>query len=251
MMQSRSTLSVANLGLVEYQAALALQGAMVAARHHAEIGDTLLLLEHPHVFTLGRGADERFLLSQRQRDVPIHRVSRGGQVTYHGPGQLIGYPILRLEGRERDVHRYLRKLEEAMLRALADCRIEGGRREGLTGIWVGAKKIGSIGVGIKRWTTYHGFALNVCPDLNYFDGIVPCGIEGCEMTSIESISPKQTSVDEFSIRMRARFSEVFGFEESVTTAASQLWQLIASHPTETEEPHHDACTTPSRLDQSA
>ena len=239
-MQSRSTLSVANLGLVEYQAALALQGAMVAARHHAEIGDTLLLLEHPHVFTLGRGADERFLLSQRQRDVPIHRVSRGGQVTYHGPGQLIGYPILRLEGRERDVHRYLRKLEEAMLRALADCRIEGGRREGLTGIWVGAKKIGSIGVGIKRWTTYHGFALNVCPDLNYFDGIVPCGIEGCEMTSIESISPKQTSVDEFSIRMRARFSEVFGFEESVTTAASQLWQLIASHPTESEEPHHDA-----------
>jgi|HubBroStandDraft_6_1064221.scaffolds.fasta_scaffold396415_1 lipoyl(octanoyl) transferase len=240
MMQSRSTLSVANLGLVEYQAALALQGAMVAARHHAEIGDTLLLLEHPHVFTLGRGADERFLLSQRQRDVPIHRVSRGGQVTYHGPGQLIGYPILRLEGRERDVHRYLRKLEEAMLRALADCRIEGGRREGLTGIWVGAKKIGSIGVGIKRWTTYHGFALNVCPDLNYFDGIVPCGIEGCEMTSIESISPKQTSVDEFSIRMRERFSEVFGFEESVTTAASQLWQLIASHPTESEEPHHDA-----------
>jgi len=240
MMQSRSTLSVANLGLVEYQAALAFQGAMVAARHHAEIGDTLLLLEHPHVFTLGRGADERFLLSQRQRDVPIHRVSRGGQVTYHGPGQLIGYPILRLEGRERDVHRYLRKLEEAMLRALADCRIEGGRREGLTGIWVGAKKIGSIGVGIKRWTTYHGFALNVCPDLNYFDGIVPCGIEGCEMTSIESISPKQTSVDEFSIRMRARFSEVFGFEESVTTAASQLWQLIASHPTESEEPHHDA-----------
>jgi len=239
-MQSRSTLSVANLGLVEYQAALALQGAMVAARHHAEIGDTLLLLEHPHVFTLGRGADERFLLSQRQRDVPIHRVSRGGQVTYHGPGQLIGYPILRLEGRERDVHRYLRKLEEAMLRALADCRIEGGRREGLTGIWVGAKKIGSIGVGIKRWTTYHGFALNVCPDLNYFDGIVPCGIEGCEMTSIESISPKQTSVDEFSIRMRARFSEVFGFEESVTTAASQLWQLIASHPTESEERHHDA-----------
>jgi lipoyl(octanoyl) transferase len=240
MMQSRSTLSVANLGLVEYQAALALQGAMVAARHHDEIGDTLLLLEHPHVFTLGRGADERFLLSQRQRDVPIHRVSRGGQVTYHGPGQLIGYPILRLEGRERDVHRYLRKLEEAMLRALADCRIEGGRREGLTGIWVGAKKIGSIGVGIKRWTTYHGFALNVCPDLNYFGGIVPCGIEGCEMTSIESISPKQTSVDEFSIRMRARFSEVFGFEESVTTAASQLWQLIASHPTQSEEPHHDA-----------
>src|SRR5271168_821868 len=251
MMQSRRKLSVANLGVVEYQAALALQTAMVAARQRDEIGDTVLLLEHPHVFTLGRGADERFLLPDRQSDVPVYRVSRGGEVTYHGPGQLIGYPILKLEGRDRDVHRYLRDLEEAMIRALANFDIQATRREGLTGIWIGGKKIGSIGVGIKRWTTYHGFALNVCPDLNYFDGIVPCGIEGCEMTSIESISPKQTSVDEFSIRMRARFSEVFGFEESVTTAASQLWQLIASHPTETEEPHHDACTTPSRLDQSA
>ncbi len=189
-MQSRSTLSVANLGLVEYQAALALQGAMVAARHHAEIGDnvTLLLLEHPHVFTLGRGADERFLLSQRQRDVPIHRVSRGGQVTYHGPGQLIGYPILRLEGRERDVHRYLRKLEEAMLRALADCRIEGGRREGLTGIWVGAKKIGSIGVGIKRWTTYHGFALNICPDLELLRAaLFPAASRNARITSLQEL----------------------------------------------------------------
>ena len=123
-------MSVANLGLVEYQAALALQDAMVAARHADKIGDTLLLLEHPHVFTLGRGADERFLLSQRDSNVPVHRVSRGGQVTYHGPGQLVGYPILKLEGRDRDVHRYLRNLEEAMIRALADCGIEARRREG-------------------------------------------------------------------------------------------------------------------------
>ena len=106
-------------------------------------------------------------------------------MTYHGPGQLIGYPILKLEGRERDVHRYLRLLEEAMILALADWEIAATRRDGLTGVWVGAKKIGSIGVGIKRWTTCHGFALNVCPDLSYFRGIVPCGINGCEMTSIE------------------------------------------------------------------
>src|SRR5271154_4070766 len=114
MMQSRSTLSVANLSLVEYQAALALQGAMVAARHHAEIGDTLLLLEHPHVFTLGRGADARYLLEARP-GVPVFRVSRGGQVTYHGPGQLVGYSILKLEGRDRDIHLYLRRLEQAMI----------------------------------------------------------------------------------------------------------------------------------------
>ena len=113
---------------------------MVAARQADEFGDTLLLLEHPHVFTLGRGADERFLLSQRPADVPVYRVSRGGQVTYHGPGQLIGYPILKLEGRDRDVHRYLRSIEEAMIRALADFDIEATRREGLTGIWVGSEK---------------------------------------------------------------------------------------------------------------
>jgi lipoyl(octanoyl) transferase len=239
-MGRKRTLGVANLGLVEYQAALALQTAMVAARHADEIGDTLLLLEHPHVFTLGRGADERFLLSQRDENVPIYRVSRGGQVTYHGPGQLVGYPILKLEGRDRDVHRYLRDLEQAMIRGLADCDIAATRRDALTGIWIAAKKIGSIGVGIKRWTTYHGFALNVCTDLNFFGGIVPCGIDGCEMTSIEAIKQKAMSVDEFSTTMRSRFTEVFGFETSVTIEPSALWQLIASHPTEPEEQHRDA-----------
>src|SRR5579872_6749338 len=178
MSERTRILSVANLALVEYQAALALQTAMVAARQADAISDTLLLLEHPHVFTLGRGADERFLLAQRPDEVPIYRVSRGGEVTYHGPGQLVGYPIIKLEGRDRDVHRYLRNLEEAMLRALADYAIDATRRERLTGIWVRARKIGSIGVGIKRWTTCHGFALNVCPDLSYFRGIVPCGIDG-------------------------------------------------------------------------
>src|SRR5579871_2701193 len=160
-MNARGTLEVARLGTVEYARALELQDALVAARRDDLIGDTLLLLEHPHVFTLGRGADERYLLETRP-GVPVFRVSRGGEVTYHGPGQLIGYPILKLEGRDRDVHRYLRNLEEAMIRALADCRIEAARRAGLTGVWIDAKKIGSIGVGIKRWTTCHGFALNVC-----------------------------------------------------------------------------------------
>jgi lipoyl(octanoyl) transferase len=228
MMRDTRTLSVANLGIVEYQAALALQDAMVTARHADKIGDTLLLLEHPHVFTLGRGADERFLLSQRDGNVPVHRVSRGGQVTYHGPGQLVGYPILKLEGRDRDVHRYLRNLEEAMIRALADREIEATRREGLTGIWVGAKKIGSIGVGIKRWTTCHGFALNVCPDLSYFGGIVPCGIAGCEMTSIERLSEKEVGVDEFAATIQSRFAEVFRYADCANVEPAALWQHIES-----------------------
>src|SRR5271166_5753538 len=148
MTQGTRILSVANLGIVEYQAALALQNAMVAARHAGEIGDTLLLLEHPHVFTLGRGADERFLLAERESEVPVYRVSRGGQVTYHGPGQLVGYPILKLEGRDRDVHRYLRDLEAAMIDALAEFGIDAVRRDAMTGVWVGSRKIASIGVGI-------------------------------------------------------------------------------------------------------
>src|ERR1017187_3820871 len=179
-MDARGALTVVDLGVVDYDAALAIQTAMLAARIDGTIGDTLLMMEHPHVVTLGRGAAERLIVGN-PASVPIRRVSRGGQVTYHGPGQLIGYPILKLEGRDRDVHRYLRSIEEAMIRALADCEIAATRREGLTGIWVGARKIGSIGVGIKRWTTCHGFALNVCPDLSYFSGIVPCGIDGCEM----------------------------------------------------------------------
>ncbi len=235
MTQNSHILSVANLGIVEYRAALALQAAMVAARQADRIGDTLLLLEHPHVFTLGRGADERFLLPERSRRVPVYRVSRGGQVTYHGPGQLIGYPILTLEGRDRDVHRYLRRIEEAMIHALADCEIAAVRRNGLTGVWVGTKKIGSIGVGIRRWTTCHGFALNVCPDLRFFGGIIPCGIAECEMTSIAEFGHPELTVEGFAIPMRSRFAEVLGYQASVTTGASTLWELAASDSTAIEE----------------
>ena len=225
-------LNIANLGLVDYQAALTLQTAMVTARQADAMPDTLLLLEHPHVFTLGRGADERFLLAQRSDEVPIYRVSRGGEVTYHGPGQLVGYPIFKLEGRDRDVHRYLRNLEEAMLRALADFDIDATRRKGLTGVWAGARKIGSIGVGIKRWTTAHGFALNVCPDLSYFRAIVPCGIAGCEMTSMEALGANEISVDEFAATMRSRFAEVFAYAQTATVDPATLWQLIESHAVE-------------------
>ena len=137
------------------------------------------------------------------------------------------------------MHRYLRNLEEAMILALADHEIDAIRRDGLTGIWVGARKIGSIGVGLKRWTTCHGFALNVCPDLSYFGGIVPCGIDGCEMTSIEVLSEKEIGVEEFATTMRSRFAEVFAYEESATVEPATLWKLIASDAPALEE-HRNA-----------
>ena len=224
---AQRSINVANLGVVDYAAALALQNAMVAARHADEIGDTLLLLEHPHVFTLGRGADERFLLDARTPSVPVYRVSRGGQVTYHGPGQLIGYPILKLEGRDRDVSAYLRNLEEVMIRALGEFGISARRRDKLTGVWVGERKLASIGVGIRRWVTFHGLALNVCPDLRQFTGIVPCGITGCEMTSIAALGHPEVGVGEFAATMRPRFAEVFGYQTIIEADAARLWKLCA------------------------
>ncbi len=225
-------LNVANLGVVDYGDALALQTAMMSARLADQIGDTLLMLEHPHVFTLGRGADERFLLDARRAKVPVYRVSRGGQVTYHGPGQLVGYPILRLEGRDRDIHRYLRKLEEAMILALAHYGIAASRRAGLTGVWVERRKIGSIGVGIRRWVTGHGFALNLCPDLRFFDEIVPCGIEGCEMTSVAALGHPEIRMREFSAATRSRFAEVFTYSTVTDADPARLWKLAAALPVE-------------------
>jgi lipoyl(octanoyl) transferase len=221
------TLSVARLGTVEYAAALDLQSAMLGARMRDELGDTLLLLEHPHVFTLGRGADERFLLNP-PAGIPIHRVSRGGQVTYHGPGQLIGYPILKLAGPERDVLRYLRKLERVMIGALAHCGISAAQRPGLTGVWVGTLKIASIGVGLRRWVTMHGFALNVATDLSMFETIVPCGIEGCRTTSIAALGHEDISIEDFARAIETEFAATFGYDRIVAVSPESLWSLVAS-----------------------
>ena len=221
----REELFTADLGIVDYERAHALQQALVAARMRDEIGDTLLLLEHPHVYTLGRGADEKFILAMRP-GVPVHRVSRGGQVTYHGPGQIVGYPILKLEGAARDVSRYLRHLEQAMIAALARFGIAGERREKLTGVWVDRRKIASIGVGIRRWVTFHGLALNVNPDLAYFDAIVPCGIAGCEMTSLAQLGRTDVRVVEFANALRSAFRDTFEYRAISTADPRRLWSLI-------------------------
>lgn len=226
-METAATLNVARLGVVDYAAALALQDAAVAARTRDDIGDTLLLLEHQHVFTLGRGGDQNYVTNPPD-GIPIYRVSRGGQVTYHGPGQLIGYPIVKLAGTERDVSRYLRKLEQTMIGALHEFGIEAGRRDGMTGVWVGGRKIASIGVGIRRWVTLHGFALNVATDLSYFDAIVPCGIEGCRMTSIAALDHPQVTVEDFARAIQRSFATVFDYNHIVAVAPDRMWTLLES-----------------------
>ncbi|MDH5493867.1 MAG: lipoyl(octanoyl) transferase LipB [Myxococcales bacterium] len=176
------------MGRFEYAASLALQERLLEARAAGAIEDTLLLLEHPPVLTLGRAARPENILVDREelerRGFEVHEIGRGGDVTYHGPGQLVGYPIIALDRHRRDVRRYVWNLEETMIRAVAEYGIEAGRISGLNGTWVGERKIGAVGVRIRRWITMHGFALNVSTDLSGFGMIVPCGIEDKGVTTI-------------------------------------------------------------------
>ena len=217
-------LNIAWLGRIEYQRALELQSKLAAGRQRGDIADTLLLLEHPHVYTLGRGADERFVLDPK--GVPVYRVSRGGQVTYHGPGQLIGYPIIRLDAADRDVIRYLRRLEQVLIESLATLGLAAQRRTGLTGVWIGQEKIASIGVGFRRWVSLHGFALNVTTDLSFFDAIVPCGITGCRMTSVAEQGLGTVSCEAFGHTFAKRFAAAFGYRQVSKLIESEVWSLV-------------------------
>jgi len=187
---SQRRLLVAELGRRSYGEVLELQRRLCRARQSGEITeDLLLLVEHSPVVTLGRGTKATSLpLSPdriRERGVEVFEVERGGDVTFHGPGQLVGYPILDLKHHRQDLHWYLRTVEEALIDALAALRIEAERNPGLTGVWTGGRKVASIGIHVKQWVTFHGFALNVTTDLDYFDLIVPCGIAGVTMTSLQ------------------------------------------------------------------
>jgi lipoyl(octanoyl) transferase len=226
-LSSPRDLVVTWLGRMEYQTALELQDRFAAARMREEVADVLLLLEHPHVYTLGRGADERFVLNPGE--IPVYRVSRGGQVTYHGPGQLIGYPIVKLNGPERDVIRYIRRLEEVLIESLATLGIAAQRRPGLTGVWIGREKIASIGIGFRRWVSLHGFALNITTDLSRFDAIVPCGIAGCRMTSITAQRLGAINSESFSQVVATQFATTFGYERILALSKAELLYLLDRH----------------------
>src|SRR6267143_6595701 len=174
------------LGRMEFARALALQEEIVLKkRDDGSVKDQLLLLEHEPVYTIGRTPDQSSLLGRAHLPHPVFAINRGGQATYHGPGQLMGYPIIDLRGCGQDLHKYLRWLEQLLIDLLAEYGIAASRRESLTGVWVGDRKSASIGVGVRHWITMHGFALNVCGDLSPFDHIVPCGINNVAMTSME------------------------------------------------------------------
>jgi lipoyl(octanoyl) transferase len=230
-----TTCLTVDLGLVKYAEAYALQRRIVAARKADAIADVLLLCEHPHVITQGRNGKREHLLAGenvlRQKGVDFHETSRGGDITYHGPGQIVGYPILNLAAIRRDVVWYVRMLEEVMIRATADYGVIAGREPGKTGIWVShlkeatqssrqeqrgqngqtvPEKLGAIGVHISRWVTSHGFAYNVATDLRFFDLIVPCGITDRKTTSLEKLLGRRANSHEVAGCLTKQFGEVFG-----------------------------------------
>jgi len=198
-----------------YAEALAMQRELVEERRAGRTGDILLLVEHPHVLTLGvRGDGGRsHILAPAERltalDVAVHEAGRGGDITYHGPGQIVGYPIIDLKPDRCDVHRYVRDLEEVLIRVAADYGIEAGRVVGLTGVWVEGEKLAAIGVRIARWITSHGFALNVSTDLDFFKLIVPCGIVDRGVTSLATLLDRSLDVRDVEAHVIEHFAEVF------------------------------------------
>jgi len=202
------------LGLVPYGEALRLQEQVLNSVAEGTAPEALLLLEHPPVYTLGRAssAEEHLLVSEQDlaSRAQVFRVGRGGDVTFHGPGQLVGYPVMDLRVRGRDVHAYVRRLEDVLVATLRDFGVRAGRIPGLTGVWVGSEKIASIGVQVRRSITMHGFALNVSTDLSYFSAIIPCGIQGCRMTSLSRVLGRAVELDQVADTLLPHFARVFG-----------------------------------------
>jgi lipoyl(octanoyl) transferase len=219
-----------SLGRVSYAEALELQRTIARDRISGAIDqDVLLLVEHNPVVTLGRSAKEKHLMATpeflAQHGVELFEVERGGDVTYHGPGQLVGYPIIDLKRHKQDLHWYLRQLEQALMDMLAEYGIPAGRNAGLTGVWSRGKKIASIGVHARDWVTWHGFALNVTTELSYFDLIVPCGIAGVVMTSIaKELGVANPSMGDVMDRVTASFGNLFDLVPVVTPKAALLAQ---------------------------
>jgi lipoyl(octanoyl) transferase len=220
------TVEIRRLGRVDYASALALQRALVEDRRAGRVDDLLLLLEHPHVLTLGvRGDGGRsHILANAEtlaaRGIEVHETGRGGDITYHGPGQLVGYPIIDLQPDRRDVHRYVRDIEEVLIRTAADYGVVAVRVPGLTGVWVGREKLAAIGVRIGRWVTSHGFAFNVTTDLEYFDLIVPCGIADRGVTSLARLLGRPVDRREVEDHLVTHFCRVF--ERTLVAAREPL-----------------------------
>ena len=210
---ANTALDIIRLGRKAYDEVWDRQKKLVDERRLGTVPDTLILVEHDPVYTLGKNSNENHLLRSRDTNIPVYQIERGGDVTFHGPGQLVGYPILDLRDHCQSVSWYMRTLEEVLIQTLGQFCIEARRRVGLTGVWVGEEKIAALGVRLSRWVSMHGFALNVNTDLNFFDGIIPCGIFEYDVTSMTRVLGKEVSMVEVEETIITIFRTLFSFQK--------------------------------------
>ena len=208
-------IDILNLGVKPYKEVWDLQKELVEKRRNSQINDTLILVEHEPVYTLGKNADENHILQHSPQDVKTYHIERGGDVTFHGPGQLVGYPILDLHNYKKSISWYMRSLEQLIIDTLAEYGITAERKVGLTGVWVGDEKIAALGVRVTRWVTMHGFALNVTPDLIYYSSIIPCGIFEYGVTSMAKLLTDEVAVDSVKQVLIEKFMNQFQTTESM------------------------------------
>ncbi|MCX6143943.1 MAG: lipoyl(octanoyl) transferase LipB [Ignavibacteriales bacterium] len=205
---------VSHLGRTRYAETWDLQHKLLELRQRGQIEDVLLFTEHDHVYTIGKGGDDNHLLASddelTQDGTEVFHIDRGGDITYHGPGQVVGYPIVDLNQHSPDIHAYLRQLEEVLIATLGTFGIQGGREEGMTGVWTSGEKIAAIGVKVSRWVTMHGFALNVNTDLQKFARIIPCGIFHKGVTSMKQVLGREIALEEVERKLTESFASIFG-----------------------------------------
>ena len=219
-------LAVSDIGRTRFGEAWGLQQRLFHLRHYGLIGDTLLFTEHDHVYTIGKGGDENHLLASpselQEGGIEVFKIDRGGDITYHGPGQIVGYPIIDLNLYFPDIHKYLRCLEETIILTLGEYGIEATREPDFTGVWVNGEKIAAIGVKVSKWVTMHGFALNVNTDLSKFGRIIPCGIFHKGVTSLNRVLDKKIDLADVQQKLASSFCQVFGCEPFCLDRASLL-----------------------------
>jgi lipoyl(octanoyl) transferase len=205
--------------MIDYNQAWDLQKEIFDLRLHNRIEDSLFLLEHPHTYTLGKVADKENLISTKEQlqelGINVYEIDRGGDITYHGPGQIVGYPIIKLSDWKEDTHEYLRALEEVIIQTCAEYGLDTNRNPKYTGVWLGERKIAAIGIKVSRWITMHGFAFNVNTDLAYFGGIIPCGIKDKDVTSLQRELGKEIEINEVKEKLVKNFQKVFGYTKFI------------------------------------
>jgi len=230
MNKEKRKLVYCDLGLIDYKDAWDLQKSVHQLRVENKIDDFLLLLEHPHTYTLGKTADKENLVGDKkyldENKISVYDIDRGGDITYHGPGQIVGYPIISLTNWQQDTHKYLRAIEEVIIKVCAEYDLQGGRVEKYTGVWFDDRKICAIGIKVSRWITMHGFAFNVNTDLKLFNGIIPCGITGKDVTSLNHELKKEISLSEVKEKIIHHFDVIFNYDQIEFKTKEELLSLI-------------------------